>query len=154
MIYHRKQQKPYTCYPERRKLRSGYNQLRGRGCVRRKQKPRSHTLRRLPRKKANKNRKHCGLARCISPSVLHSFLKYRVFLQTRAAPNEKMRRHKLFNLLFRRISIQVQSKNAVIRGITSDEISLNKILQTSGAMASVSVCLKCPTLCSAAVKLH
>ena len=107
-----------------------------------------------PEKKANKNRKHCGLARRISPSVLHSFLKYCVFLQTRAAPNEKMRRHKLFNLLFRRISIQVQPKNAVIRGITSDEISLNKILQTSGAMASVSVCLKCLTLCSAAVKLH
>lgn len=154
MIYHRKQQKPYTHNPQGRKVRSGYNQLRGHGSVRRKQKPRSHKIRRIPRKKANKNRKHCGLARRISPSVLHSFLKYGVFLQTRVAPNEKMRRHKLFNLLFRRILIQVQSKNAVIRGITSDEISLNKILQTSGAMASVSVSLKCPTLCSAAVKLH
>ena len=31
----------------------------------------------------------------IFPPVLHSFLKYRVFLQIRTAPIEKMRRHKL-----------------------------------------------------------
>ncbi len=56
-----------------------------------------------------------GLGFCLFPSALHSFLKYSKYsCKFVASPNEKMQKHKLCDLPFRKITDISKSQNAVI----------------------------------------
>ena len=56
-----------------------------------------------------------GLGFCLLPSALHSFLKYSKYsCKFVASPNEKMQKHKLCDLPFRKITDISKSQNAVI----------------------------------------